>query len=79
MNGMRPFSTLSPSLDSTAGRTVTLPSIATATTSIVPTAKRGEDGVAGEEHAGHRDQHREAGDEHGLAGRGGGELERGFD
>ena len=39
MTGMRPFSTLSPSLDSTAGRTVTLPSIATATTSIVPTAK----------------------------------------
>ena len=57
---------------------MTLPIIATATTSIVPTAKRGEDGVAGEEHAGHRDQHREAGDEHGLAGRGGGELERGL-
>ena len=39
MNGTRPFSTLSPSLEMTAGRTVTLPSIATATTSIVPTAK----------------------------------------
>ena len=39
MYGTRPFSTLSPSLDSTAGRTVTLPIMATATTSIVPTAK----------------------------------------
>ena len=39
MIGTRPFSTLSPSLEMTAGRTVTLPSIATATTSIVPTAK----------------------------------------
>ena len=38
MNGTRAFSTLSPSFDSTAGRTVTEPSMATATTSIVPTA-----------------------------------------
>ncbi len=38
MIGTRPFSTLSPSLESTAGSTVTEPSTATATTSIVPTA-----------------------------------------
>ena len=37
-NGMRPFSTLSPSTDRSAGSTVSEPSIATATTSIVPTA-----------------------------------------
>ena len=37
-NGTRPFSTLSPSFDSTAGRTVSEPSIETATTRIVPTA-----------------------------------------
>ena len=36
--GTRPFSTLSPSLESTAGSTVTEPSTATATTSIVPIA-----------------------------------------
>ena len=39
MIGTRPHSTLSPSLDSTAGSTVTEPSTATATTRIVPTAK----------------------------------------
>ena len=38
-NGIRPFSTRSPSLESTAGSTVSEPSIATATTSIVPTEK----------------------------------------
>ncbi len=37
-----------------------------------------EDGVAGQEHARHRDQHGQAGDEHGLARRRGGELERGL-
>ena len=37
-NGTRAFSTLSPSLESTAGRTVIEPSMATATTRIVPTA-----------------------------------------
>ena len=36
---MRPFSTRSPSFESSAGRTVSEPSIATATTSIVPTEK----------------------------------------
>ena len=36
-NGTRPRSTLSPSLDSTAGSTVSEPSIATATTVIVAT------------------------------------------
>ena len=37
-NGTRPFSTRSPSFESTAGRTVREPSTATATTRIVPTA-----------------------------------------
>ena len=44
-NGTRPFSTLSPSLDSTAGSTVSEPSIATATTSIVPTANEVNDAL----------------------------------
>ena len=35
---MRPFSILSPSFDSRAGRTVSEPIIATATTTIVPVA-----------------------------------------
>ena len=35
-HGMRPFSTRSPSFESTAGRTVSEPIIATATTIIVP-------------------------------------------
>ena len=39
ITGTRPHSTLSPSLDSMAGSTVTEPSTATATTRIVPTAK----------------------------------------
>ena len=38
-NGTRPFSTRSPSLDSTAGSTVSDPITATATTMIVPVAK----------------------------------------
>ena len=38
-NGIRPFSTLSPSFESSAGSTVSEPSIATATTIIVPTEK----------------------------------------
>jgi hypothetical protein len=38
----------------------------------------GEGGVAGEEQAGHRDHHRQAGDEHGAAGGGSGGLERGL-
>ncbi len=37
-NGIRPFSTLSPSFERTAGRTVSEAIIATATTDIVPTA-----------------------------------------
>ena len=36
---MRPFSVRSPSTESTAGSTVSDPSIATATTTIVPVAK----------------------------------------
>ena len=39
MNGILPFSTLSPSFESSAGRTVTEPIIATKTTIIVPTEK----------------------------------------
>ena len=39
---------------------------------------RGEDGVAGDQHAGHRDQHGHAGDQHGLARGRRGELERGL-
>ena len=38
MNGTRPFITRSPSLDSSAGSTVSEPIIATATTRIVPVA-----------------------------------------
>ena len=38
-NGIRPFSTRSPSFDRIAGSTVSEPSIATATTIIVPTEK----------------------------------------
>ena len=38
MIGARPFSTLSPSFEITAGSTVTEPTIATATTSTVPSA-----------------------------------------
>ena len=38
-NGTRPLSTWSPSLESTAGSTVSEPSIATATTIIAPTEK----------------------------------------
>ena len=39
MKGTRPFSTRSPSFESTAGRTVSEPITATATTRIVPMAK----------------------------------------
>ena len=39
MNGTRPFSTLSPSLESSAGSTVSEPTTETATTRIVPIAK----------------------------------------
>ena len=78
MIGTRPFSTLSPSLESTAGRTVTEPSTATRDDEHRADGHRGEDGVAGDQHAGHRDQHGHAGDEHGLAGGRGGELERGL-
>ena len=77
MNGMRPFSTRSPSFESSAGSTVSEPSIATATTIIVAIDERHVRLVAAEEHPGHRDHHRHAGDQHRAArGRGGG-LERG--
>ena len=72
-NGIFPFSTLSPSRESTAGSTVSEPIMATPTTIIVPIAERHERRLAGEEHPGHRDHDREAGDEHCPArGRSGG-------
>ena len=77
-NGMRPFSTLSPSAASSAGRTVSEPRTAMATTIIVPIAKPHERLVAGEEHAGHRGHDGEAGDEHRAAGGGGCGLEGGL-
>ena len=64
-NGMRPFSTRSPSFESSAGSTVSEPSMATATTSIVADREGHERLVAGEEHAGHRDQDGHARDQHG--------------
>ena len=74
---MRPFSTLSPSRESRAGRTVSEPTIATATTIIVPTEKDMNVLSPDEEHAGHRDQDGDAGDEDGPAGRRCGGRERG--
>ena len=62
-NGTRPRSTLSPSLESSAGNTVSEPSIATATTVIVATPKDAKLGVAGEEHPRHGDHHGQPGDE----------------
>ena len=62
-----PRSMRSPSLPSSAGSTVSEPTIAMNTTIIAPSAERGEDLVAGEQQPGHRDQHREARDEHRLA------------
>ena len=61
---------------SIAGRKVIEPSIATPTTRMVPRPKRHEDRVAGEQHARHGDHDREAGDEDGPAGGGGGDLDR---
>ena len=43
-NGIRPFSIRSPSQASSAGRTVSEPTIATATTMIVPVAKEAKVG-----------------------------------
>ncbi len=76
-NGILPFSTLSPSRESSAGSTVSEPSIATATTVIVATPNEVYVRSCANRRPGHRDHHGQAGDEHRPAGRGGGGLERG--
>ena len=76
-NGIRPRSIRSPSFESIAGSTVSEPSSAIATTSIVPKAEALEHARAHEEHAGHRGHHGQAGDEHRAAGRRRRDLERG--
>ena len=63
-SGSRPFSTRSPSLERSAGRTVSDPITATATTMIVPVAKEAKVGDASQVHAGHGDHHRDSGDDH---------------
>ena len=65
-SGTRPRSTLSPSLESTAGRTVSEPTIEIATTSTVPTAKDENVLRAHQEHPRHRDDHGQARHEHGA-------------
>ena len=77
-NGTRPFSTRSPSFESTAGRTVSEPSIATATTRIVPTANDMNVALPVRNMPGHRDHHGEPGDEHGAARGRGGDRQRGL-
>src|SRR4051794_21746142 len=69
-NGMRPFSTRSPSTDSTAGTTVTEPIMATSTTVIAPTPSAVERLIAGQEHPGHGGHHGHAGDQDRAAGGG---------
>ena len=78
MIGTRPFSTLSPSLESTAGRTVTEPSTATATTSIVPTAIEVKTALPAISMPAIAISTVTPEIEHGLAGGRGGELERGL-
>ena len=69
-----PRSTRSPSLPSSAGRTVSEPTSAVKTTSIAPMPIDVKIFEPGEEHPGHRDQHGDARDQHGLpGGRGGAE------
>ena len=75
-NGIRPRSTRSPSLDSTAGSTVSEPTSAMATTSTVPTPNDAKIVRAHQEHAGHRGHHDEAGEQHGAARRRRGGLQR---
>ena len=68
--------TLSPSLDSSAGRTVSDPITETATTRIVPVAIEREGLVSGQVHARHRGDHGQAGDQHGAARGRRGRLQR---
>ena len=65
-----------PARTSTAGRTVSDPIMPAATTRIVPVPNEANVGVAGQVHAGHRDHHGEAGDQHGATRCRGGDLER---
>ena len=76
-NGTRARSTPSPSLESRAGSTVSEPSIAIGDHDDRGNAERVEDVVAGQEHAGHRDDHGQPGDEHRAAGGRGRDFERG--
>ena len=75
-SGTRGRSTQRPSLASSAGSTVSEPSTATATTRIEPTASEEKIDVAGQEQPGHRDDHRDAGDDHRAAGGRRGDLDR---
>ncbi len=76
-NGIRPFSTLSPSLPSSAGQHGERAEHRDGDDHHRPDREGHERLVAGEEHAGHRDQHGDAGDEDGAAGGGCGGLEGG--
>ena len=76
-NGIRPFSTLSPSLPSSAGQHGQRADHRDRDDHHRPDREGHERLVAGEEHAGHRDQHGDAGDEDGAAGGGCGGLEGG--
>ena len=67
-NGTRSRSTLSPSLESSAGRTVSEPSIAVGDHGHRGETERGEGCVTGQEHAGHRHHDGQPGDEHRAAG-----------
>ncbi len=73
---MRPRSTRSPSFESTAGSTVSEPTIEIATTSTVPTPKDSNTREPIRNMPGHRGHDRQAGDEHRAAGRGRRDLQR---
>ena len=69
---------LRPSDEISAGSAVSEPSMATATTSIVPTPNEANIGLPARNMPGHGGHDREAGDQHGAAGRGRRDLERGL-
>ena len=69
---------MSPSFESTAGSTVSDPSIATATTVIVATPKDAKACICGEEHPRHGDENGQPGDEDGAPGGRRRRLERGL-
>ena len=75
-SGTRGRSTQRPSLASSAGSTVSEPSHRDGDHQDRADGQGGEDHVVGEEQAGHRDDHREAGDHHGVPGGLGGDLHR---